>query len=442
MLRALVFLTLPIVAGEELDAEKIRLARTAMEAKIRVGDLLLQQGDVKGAMRAYEAALEIFETASREAAAPPSGPAAGPEAARPGRRKEGAVAALEAEAAIRRGLEWLAKHQSETGEWAAEGFPALDPADDRCDGAGQALYDPGVTGLALLAFLGAGHTDRDGAGSGPFAGTVRNGLRYLLSIQDGEGVFGPRTSMHFIYNHAFATLAICEAFGATQNPRYRKPAQDAANWLQMARNPYLAWRYQPRGGENDTSVTGLCTMALRAAKVAGLEVEPEAFAGALAWVEKMTDPASGAVGYIARGGASARAEGMQDRFPAEKTEAMTAMGILTRFLCGQTGREPEIALGAARCAAKPPSWNAADGSIDMYYWYLGTLALHQVGGEPYRQWSGAACEAILRGQRSDGSAAGSWDPVDPWGRFGGRVYATATMTLSLEVLQRHAAAAR
>ena len=36
-----------------------------------------------------------------------------------------------------------------------------------------------------------------------------------------------------------------------------------------------------------------------------------------------------------------------------------------------------------------------------------------------------------------GAADGSWDPNGPWGYSGGRVYATATMVLSLEVYYRY-----
>jgi len=32
---------------------------------------------------------------------------------------------------------------------------------------------------------------------------------------------------------------------------------------------------------------------------------------------------------------------------------------------------------------------------------------------------------------------GSWDPVGPWGREGGRVYSTATMALCLQVYYRY-----
>jgi hypothetical protein len=346
------------------------------------------------------------------------------------------------EVAVDRGLRWLALHQDvgEGGMWDCDGFMKHDPADDRCDGAGKALFDPGVSGLALLAFLGAGYTDRGTEQDNRFARNVRAGLRYLLTIQDDEGCIGPRSSQHFMYNHTIAALALTEAYWMTRNPACRKPAQQAINFISMARNPYLAWRYNPRGGENDTSVTGWCVMALKSGKFAGLEIDPDAFAGARLWIDKMTDPDFGQVGYVASGGPPARPEGMQDRFPAEKSQSMTAVGVLSRIFLGEDPRTSDmIRKGTDLCLRALPRWDPDDGSIDMYYWYYGTLAMYQVGGTPWKKWNEAMKEAIVDHQHPKGSGArdGSWDPIDPWGPDGGRVYSTACMVLCLEVYYRY-----
>ncbi len=346
------------------------------------------------------------------------------------------------ENAVMAGLEWLKKHQDvdDSGAWDCDDFMKHDPAHDKCTGAGKAHYDPGVSGLALLAYLGAGFTDRGTDNDNPYARTVRNGLRYLITIQDDEGCFGPRASQHFMYNHAIATLGMAEAYWMTRNPRYKKPAQEGLNFIAMARNPYLAWRYDPRGGENDTSVTGWMVMALKSGKFGGLDIDPDAFEGARAWVDKMTDAEFGQVGYVQAGGQAARPEGLQDRFPAEKSQSMTSVGMLTRILMGEDPRQSAmIKKGANLCLEALPSWNADDGSIDMYYWYYGTLAMFQVGGSPWRKWNEAMKGAIVKHQqpRTSGSKTGSWDPIGPWGPDGGRVYSTANMVMCLEVYYRY-----
>jgi len=344
--------------------------------------------------------------------------------------------------AVELGLKWLADHQDvdQDGKWDCDDFAKHDPPDDKCDGPGQALYDVGVTGLATLAFLGAGYTDRGSAKDNKYAKNVRMALRYMMNQQDEEGCYGSRSSQHFMYNHAIAALAMCEAYWMTRNPRYKKPAQKGLDFIAMSRNPYLAWRYEPRGGENDTSVTGWMVMALKSGKYAGLEIDPDAFEGARQWIDKMTDPEFGQVGYNVAGGSPARPEGLQDKFPPEKSQSMTAVGILTRIFLGEDPKKsPMIKLGAKLCTDLPPKWDPDDGSIDMYYWYYATLALFQVGGKEWKTWNEHMKDAIVKNQHKEGSGSrtGSWDPIGPWGHDGGRVYSTATLVMCLEVYYRY-----
>src|SRR5262245_55377843 len=75
-------------------------------------------------------------------------------------------------------LRWLAAHQSDDGRWESAGFGAWCNGrrvqGEGPDGAGGALHDVGLTGLALLNFLASGYTHR---GDHAFAKVVRNGLR-------------------------------------------------------------------------------------------------------------------------------------------------------------------------------------------------------------------------------------------------------------------------
>ena len=357
--------------------------------------------------------------------------------------------------AVEDALRWLAAHQSPNGGWEAAGFDRwcdglpLGDAATRPDGLGKALYDPGVTGLALCAFLGAGYTNR---GQSPFARTVSNGLRYLKNIQDPEGCFGPRSTQQYIYNHATAALAMVEAYGMTGSPIFKGSAQRALDFIALARNPYFAWRYGIKPGDNDTSVSGWMMMALKSAmlvnkaavkrgKPAPLTVDESAFDGLRAWLDKVTDPDYGQVGYVQRGGGSARPQELVDRFPSDKSEAMTAVGVLARCFMGETARKSAIIQKGADLMAKlPPTWNKTDGSIDMYYWYYATLAMFQVGDKHWDLWRKAMEKSMIETQRKDTDFCqykGSWDPVGPWGLDGGRVYSTAIMALCMEVFDRY-----
>ncbi|MCB9833025.1 MAG: hypothetical protein H6807_11180 [Planctomycetes bacterium] len=341
-----------------------------------------------------------------------------------------------AQKAVDKGLEWLAKHQSTDGSWDADGFmqngdPNLGPL---CDGKGNALYDVGVSGLALLCFLGAGETHKNGT----YKKTVAQGLKWLRDSQDAEGCFGQKSVSNFTYNHAIGALAMAEAYGLTQSPLFKSYAEKGVAYVQQCQNPYKAWRYKEADGQNDTSVSGWMVMALKSGKSAGIEVDPTRFSWALDWIEEMTDQESGRTGYIRTGEPPVRETGKKEEFPAEESESLTAVGMLCRVFCGQDPAENSmIKLGADLLSKKLPVWDQAKGSIDMYYWYYGTLAMFQVGGEPWKKWNEAMNEAIIERQRSDGNFSGSWDPKGAWGESGGRVYSTALMTLCLEVYYRY-----
>ena len=170
--------------------------------------------------------------------------------------------------------------------------------------------------------------------------------------------------------------------------------------------------------ENDVGVTAWMVLALQAAKEAGkLRVEPKAVEGALAWLDKTTDPSTGRVG---------------------PRPWQTPATMLVRLLGGANPRTSEaIQKGAELCLESLPSWTKAEDGIDMGYWLFGSHAMFQVGGEPWKAWNVAMKTAILDHQRKDGDQRGSWDPLGPGAAEGGRVRSTALMTLCLEVYYRY-----
>jgi hypothetical protein len=340
------------------------------------------------------------------------------------------------EGATEAGLEWLKNHQNPEGFWDCDAFEAQCKK-NKCGGVGGPLYDPGITGLSLLAFLGYGETHK----TPRYGKVVRDGLKYLKSIQDSEGCFGPMTSQHFTYNHGIAALAMAEAYGLTQSPLFKTSAQNGINFIHKAQNPYAAWRYGIRPQDNDSSVTGWMVMALKSANGAGLQVDPSAFEGAKNFLDKVTEPEYGRVGYTQRGNGPSRAVDLMDKFPADKSESLTAVGILTRIFCGADPKKDEYVIkGANLCLNLLPTFDEAAGTIDHYYWYYGTLAMFQVGGDHWKKWNEAMKKAIIESQRMDKSddRHGSWDPIDPWGGDGGRVYSTAVNVMCLEVYYRYA----
>ena len=373
----------------------------------------------------------VVEVAPVEVAeAPPAAGAGGPFAGRsPTARTPSAVAK-----AVESGLDWLARHQDESGKWDADAFMKHDTEGDFCDGAGNAIHDVGVTGLAMLAFLGSGSTLR----SGPYRGNVERAATWLSRQQGENGLFGTNASHDFIYDHAIAACAMCEAYGLSDEQQLKACAQKGLDYLEAHRNPYAVWRYQPRDNDNDTSVTSWCLMALKSGQFFGLEVNKNALELGLTYLDQVTTP-DGRHGYTKQGENSSRMPGQHAaRFPVDRTETLTAAGLFCRFFLGQDPKDKPIMKAAADLLLKkPPRWNERAGTIDHYYWYYGTYAMYQMGGSYWRAWAKRMQPAVLGNQRKDGAAAGSWDPVGAWGESGGRVYSTALMTLTLQAYYRY-----
>ncbi len=355
-----------------------------------------------------------------------------------------------AEQALLDALAWLEAHQSADGSWSGPGFRSEcgKLGATECAGPGKD-FDVGLTGLALLAFLGAGSTLE----SGPHREVVERALVWLLERQDPldgqlktitETRDGEKRTRWFhtvwLHEHAYATAALCEALATSRSAALRARAAKAVEVIVKARNPYHGWRYAlPPDGDNDTAMTGEMVLALRLAMEAGLEADFEAlFGGALSWIDEVSDPASGRVGYDSLGSLSSRTPDRQ-HFPREKGEALTALALLSRIFMGQGPDETPILNKHAELLAQlPPVWDPDGYGSDMYYWFFATYALYQMGKPYWPAWEKAMKAAIVDSQRKDGDEKGSWDPIDPWGAEGGRVYSTALMALCLEVHSRYA----
>ncbi len=365
----------------------------------------------------------------------------GPVAAGPCLQEEGtkeAGGSPETEDAIAAGLRWLANHQDEGGNWNADDF-GKNCGEKACDGSGFQYWDGGVTGLALLAYIRAGQTHK----KGKYREVVKRGLDWLQEIQVKESEpkgaigfeeVGGRPKEEWIYNHAIATTALCEAYAATKDETLLGPAKQAVSFCVRAQNPHFGWRYGVRSGDNDTSVTTWMVKALTSAKAAGIEVPATALKGPLQWYDRATSQ-SGATGYRAPDGASSYLPVQQGKYDA--LPCMTAAAIAGRTLLGQRTSTETIKKGVRFLGAQLPAWpENSNREVNLYYWYYGTQVMKAVGEKSQREWDGALQIALLPHQRKEGHESGSWDPVGEWGVAGGRVYATAIAVLTLEVIQK------
>jgi hypothetical protein len=339
-------------------------------------------------------------------------------------------------------LIWLARHQNPDGSWSPKHFSACCTGRRCCTGAGEQEFTVGLTGLSLLAFLGSGYSQlsRDVYYSTEtprspvrFGRVAKRALQWLLAHQSPDGSMGADTPKG-MYNHAIATLALSETYGMTAAQLLKDPAQRAIDFLVAAQHPGGGWGYAAGLGQSNSSVTGWAVWALYSGELSELHFPKEAYGGALAWYEGVTDLASYEVGY-AKGVAPDEAGGRGRR------STTTAQGILARIFLQKRKSEP--ALGAVHLLAGDlPEWKP--GRIDFTCWHFASFAVFQFDGPDgplWKQWRDPLVGALVPQQKKsqDGCTNGSWDPeMDRWGPVGGRVYATAINALTLQTFFRYA----
>jgi len=324
------------------------------------------------------------------------------------------------EGAVHMALEWLARHQEPDGTWNARAFDKLCQG-AACGGDADEPYVVATTSLALLPFLGAGHTWHDG----PWKDVVRKGLVALHDRQRADGSF-ETTGVKRVYADAFATLAASEAYGLTKDERLGDMARAAVARFVKTQNAAGGWRYEPSERDADTSVTGWVSMALVAAKKAGVAVPETTLSRCRAWFSGHTD-SDGGVGYIASDAGS---------------RSLLGVGYFVPVMLGADGGS--LSATAARLESSPPRWPTDPddpatefGVADPMHWYYGSLAAFQRGGDTWKMWNEKLRPLLLTHQEKRGCLAGSWAPVGRTGVKGGRVVVTALCALSLEVYYRY-----
>lgn len=318
------------------------------------------------------------------------------------------------EAAVQRALRWLAKHQDRDGKWRGRGF-VNHCGSKSCGGQGNGEHEIALTGLSLLCFLTAGNSPLEG----PYSETVARGIRYLSKKLQDFGRF-ITTGSHYMYGHALATQALCDAYALTGDPELKGTAQLALNFIIFAQNPETGgWRYEPRES-GDTSVTGWQMLALHSALKAGLNVV--GLRGARKWFESVTEKAYYRVGYTS------------PHDDATRVPRLTAVGMVGRQIIGSPRNDPCLREGAFWLRKNLPDAK----KVDMYYWYYATLAMFQMGGDDWKAWNKAMKEVLLEMQcmGKEECRYGSWDPKPPYGGSGGRIYSTALCSLMLEIYYR------
>jgi squalene cyclase len=288
-----------------------------------------------------------------------------------------------AEQAIDRGLRYLASQQNADGSWGRK-------------------YRPGMTGLALMAFMVKGYFPERGR----YGDRLDKAVGYLLSAARlGGGYMGIN-----MYEHGLATLALSEVWGMSDRKGIRDTLKQAVEVILRSQSKSGGWRYQPQPRDADISVTVMQIVALASAKEAGIHVPDDVIDRAKAYVMGLQEKGSGGFGY---------------QRPSSPGFARTAAGVMSLLMCGERSSR---AVGAGLTYLRRYDANKKWTGSDHYFYghYYAIQAMYQAGEAYYQEWYPHIRDALLARQRSDGS----WDRGHDVG------YGTAMAILTLGVPYR------
>lgn len=333
---------------------------------------------------------------------------------------------------VRAALDWLAAHQDDDGRIDADGFMKHDPDDDKTDGAGgghhgerrPCAFDGAVTGVALLAWFAYGSTAR----SGPYAKSIARAIPFCRRVVEE----GPR-GFDQIWNYAFCTQALAEAYWMERDPTLRPVLVRAVRDL-VAAQLDGGWRYIPRATPGVPTSAAVGTALGMCARV-GIPVPAEATARLVAYFEARVDAKSGRSEY----------HDSAERMGYTPTRANTAAALATLGFFPGLPKRPKLRTQLKALTKHKPKWKiefkevktkdgrtvrAQVGYLYPYAWYYTDLAIH-FHGKRFDGWRATLRRSLQGAQRKDGAAKGSWDPLGTYSDSGGRGFVTALGALML-----------
>jgi squalene cyclase len=318
----------------------------------------------------------------------------------------------ESEAAVARGLKWLADNQVKTtGAWVFDGTSRAEVV--------------AATGMGVLPFLAAGHTHKKGDKDkpNPFQKNVEAGLKFLTASQLPTGTFRGSNTM---YAHAIATLALCEAYSMTADKTLLAPARAAVAYIVRGQAADGSWGYSA-GTKGDTSILGWQLQALHAAKQTKDIPVPD---GTIKLAKEFLDK-------VGKGDKKAEYGYTSNESP---TPTLSAVGLWSRYCFdGWDAEHAGFDEGAKRVVLRAN--RPTEGREDSYSYYYVTLVARSRGGEVWeKDWNPKVRDLLVKKQspEADGPrTAGSW-PADKAyiGTHCGRIGTTAMTLLTLQVYYR------
>jgi hypothetical protein len=282
-----------------------------------------------------------------------------------------------------------------------------------------------MTSLSLLALGSLGHQPSDPSPEGL---AMKKALGYVLAAerQETDGYFGRKDGSR-MYGHGITSLMLAEMLGmgadAQMDQLLREKTRKAIELILRAQkvpkndSQRGGWRYSPDAGDSDMSVTVWQTMALRAAKNAGMDVPKESIDEAVRYIKRCYEPTDERRGQIRLGGFGYQGRGRE--------LSTTSEGLLALLVCGDY--DSDEVKGASERLLR-------DGVKQGERWFFYTTyyyaqSMYQRGGKYAEEGKRVVADVLLPIQ----SREGWWEGQGGEERGGGKIYATAMAVLSLAV---------
>lgn len=326
----------------------------------------------------------------------------------------------ESEAAVERGLRWLAANQVPEGNWGSN--------------------DLGLVAVGGLAFLSAGHMP----GIGEHGEACEKALAYVVKNAKPSGLLNIAGPQRDTYNHGLATFVLGQAYGMTNDARVGKALDRALKLIAKTQGPVGGWAYQAMPADGDLSLSVMQAKALRSAVDSGFEIPPSV-------IEKAITNVRGH--YMPKGGNPKMPEAELKKLPGQftyakgggnATVAMAAAGVVCLQEFGQYD-DWRIAKSMERVTAEIAAikqTKAHNGQMpfDAYTLNYVGQSLYQVGGPGWKQHYPALRNALVGSQvidpknpANDGKwAAGGHVQGKP-----GDLYGTAVAVFVLSIPNRY-----
>lgn len=296
---------------------------------------------------------------------------------------------------------WLCRTQEPDGSWSTARW------------GGSRQYEVALTALSLLSLLddaGAGVPERDRA--------VERAVRNLCGRQDAHGGFGDVFD-GAPYNQGMATLALLRAYRGHPDASLKPVLDRAIAGMATRQLRDGGWGYVgTEKPDSNLSITLWQVEALRLAAALGWAEARVPAARGLRWIATVASD-DGSFGYRQSGD-----------FP-EGSRTLTAMGAMSLLDVAEGNLVPAARRAAIKARVQRLA-TAKQPDLDYYGRYFLSAALKRMDGDVARQKLAAMRTALAATQVQQGPERGSWSANDRWGTAGGRVYATAMASLSLQ----------